>query len=68
MTEEHALLLWRIARQGLSPALFGGALASNGWTNEKLTRIVRQVEDRPPTAKQSAAFLRRWRAKQEAQL
>lgn len=67
MTEERAILLWRLGRQGLSPAMFGDDEVLGNWTNEKLAQIVQRVEDKPPTAKQTAAFVRRWRASQEVQ-
>jgi len=63
MTDERALLLWRAARQGLPPAWFGDDVPGS-WSNEKLARVVQQVETRPPTAKQTETFLRRWRARQ----
>ncbi len=60
MTEERAILLWRAGRAGLSPAFFGDDVAGNWCTNEKLERIVHLIEEKPPTAVQTAAFLRRW--------
>lgn len=65
MTEERALLLWRLARRGLSPAFFGDDVPGS-WSNAKLTGILQSVEGKPPTAKQTETFLRRWRARQVA--
>ncbi len=65
MTEERAILLWRLSQAGLSPRIFGDDIPGNKWTNTKLEAILKHIEDHPPTKKQIQTFLQAYRKRQE---